>query len=527
LRKAFEGKKDYIKKQLSMYRHRVIFIIIILAFSAPVVLFDYGHFPFSDGAEHGAAVRALGKNLIHPGDPMLNIDKTGSPRYVPSILVMALGMKLLHLNILPTLKLFTILYFVLFLVSATLFSRSYFADRRKALWSVLFLLFFWGLGWQEANAYMFSALLASAYYPSVVSFSLALLSLYCQISYMQRPAATGYLISAIGLGAISFINHPLTGIFFFAGSGLLYVETTGFCMRNLLCFFSTIAAALCLIALWPYYDFYSVIFKMATGTIGETADYKLTHQYLYSNVLLRAGPALAGIPLTGMLIKQKRHMFLWGGFFIFSLLYGAGYYWNISLAERTIFFVMFCLQMTAACLCVEWLFSAKTSAALDIKKIIAGMFVVLLTGGVLLQSSLVFTEFIQPSFRSTGASGFPRHVNPNALQNGLGKYLGEGDVVLSDPFSSWSIPVYTGAKVVALFHTTPHITDNDQRTKDVDQFYNSPVTPQQRKNILARYRVTHIFLNFVINGKQLVPILKEMGYKPLVCSETFCIFAAG
>jgi hypothetical protein len=507
-----------------MYRQRVILLIIILTFFAPVVLFDYAHFPFSDGAEHGAAVRALAKNLIHPGDPMLNIDKTGSPRYVPSILVMALGMKLLHLHILSTLKLFTILCFALFLASATLFSRSYFGDRKKARWSVVFLLFFWGLGWQEANAYMFSALLASAYYPSVVSFSLALLSLYCQMRYMQRPAA-GYLISAIALGAISFINHPLTGIFFFASSGLLYVEKTGFCLRSLLCFISTVAVALCLIALWPYYNFYSVIFKMATGAIGETADYKLTHEYLYSNVLLRTGPALAGIPLIGILIMQKRHMFLWGGFFIFSLLYGAGYFWNISLAERTIFFVMFCLQMTAACFCIEWLFSSKTSAALGLKKTIARVFVVLLTGGVVLQYSLVFKELIAPSFSRAAGSAFPRYVNPNAMQHELKKYLHEGDVVLSEIYSSWSVPVYTGAKIVALYHTAPHITDNEKRIKDVEQFYNFPLTPEQRKRIIAKYGVTHIFLNFIINGKQLVPILKQIGYKSIVCTDASCIFA--
>ena len=143
-------------------RHTTIFITIILALYVPLSLLDYNHFPYSDGAEHGAAVRELAKNLIHPEDPMLADHSGDSPRFVPSTLFMALCMRMLHLDILVTLKVFLVIFFSFFLISATLFSREYFNDTAQVPWSLAALLFLWGLGWTGANAYMFSAILYTA-----------------------------------------------------------------------------------------------------------------------------------------------------------------------------------------------------------------------------------------------------------------------------------------------------------------------------------------------------------------------------
>ena len=92
-------------------RNTISLIAILLAFYIPLSLLDYAHFPYSDGAEHGAAVRELAKNLTHPEDPMLAGHSGDSPRFVPSTLVMALIMRLLHLDVILILKIFSIVYF--------------------------------------------------------------------------------------------------------------------------------------------------------------------------------------------------------------------------------------------------------------------------------------------------------------------------------------------------------------------------------------------------------------------------------
>ena len=92
------------KRQFPM-RPLPMLITVLLAFYIPLTLLDYNHFPYSDGAEHGAAVRELAGNLRHPGDPMLADHPGTSPRFVPSLLLMALFMKLLDLDVLVRLPL--------------------------------------------------------------------------------------------------------------------------------------------------------------------------------------------------------------------------------------------------------------------------------------------------------------------------------------------------------------------------------------------------------------------------------------
>lgn len=506
-----------------MSRLSLYLIVCIVTISIPFTLLDYNHFPYSDGAEHGAAVRALARNFIHPGDPMLNVPESTSPRYVPSIFMMALFTRLSGLDVLAVLKLFEFAGYVFFLVSAVFFASEYFNDKGQALWSIACLLFFWGLGWNGANAYMFSAILYTAYYPSLVSFSLAFLALYFQLRFL-REGRRGFLLGAIFSGAVCFVNHPVTGVFFFVCSALIYLERAGLSKKVLVCYAVTIITALCLTLLWPYYNFFSSLMKVAAGEMHKTMDYRLTHEYLYSQPLVRSGAVLAGIPIALYYGIQRRYLLLWAGSLVFGFLYICGYYTTISLAERCVFFLVCLLQITTSRLIRELSFTNIWTVKNKTNKIIYYLFILFLGGGIIIQAILTVKEFVFPAFVFTADSSIPRYVNPNALQHELKNYLKEGDVVLSDIYSSWAVPVYTGAKIVALYHSAPHITDNEKRIKAVEQFYNFPLTSEQRKHIIAIYGVTHIFLNFIINGKQLLPIMKQIGYKTIVCTDAFCIF---
>ncbi|MCX5902792.1 MAG: hypothetical protein NTV89_04810 [Proteobacteria bacterium] len=507
-----------------MSRNTVVFIIFLIVISTPFALLDYAHFPYSDGAEHGAAVRALAEDMLHPGDPILNGINGGSPRYVPSILVMALVMRLFPVDVLVILKLFLIIYFTLFLVSVGLFSSEYFNDSGQAPWSIACLLFLWGLGWNGANAYMFSAILYTAYYPSVVSFSLAFLALYFQLRFL-RSERKAFLVGALLSGAFSFVNHPLTGAFFLICSGLVYLEREGLSKKALFCYTLSIITALCLTVLWPYYNFLASLMTVASGEMQKTLDYISTRQFLYSKVLLRSGAALAGIPIASYYLRRRRYLLLWGGVLLFGLLYLYGFYGNLSLAERCIFFVLCFLQIAVSRLCRELSDTNVWRAQRGINKVIFYSLILLLGGGIATQAVLTFKEFVYPSFSFAAGSPFPRYINPNAMHHELKKYLRDGDVVLSDVYSSWAVPVYTGAKIIALFHTAPHVTDNIQRIADVEVFYNVTTPNSVRNAIVKKYGVTHIFLHFKIDGRQLDPILEGMGYHKVFRANEFCIFS--
>jgi hypothetical protein len=505
-----------------MSRQTFILISLLIVISGPISFIDYAHFPYSDGAEHGAAVRAQAANLLHPGDPMLAEASGASPRYVPSILIMALFMKLSGLDVLAVLKIFVLIGFTFFLIAAALFSKEYFNDAGQAPWSLVFLLFFWGLGWTGANAYMFSAILYTGYYPSVAAFSGALLALYFQLRFMRSKNQV-FLAAAIAAGALSFANHPVTGIFFLVCSALLYLEQEGLNKGTVFCFALTLMATLCLAALWPYYNFWDALKRVAAGGMRNTMDYRLTRHYLYSTPLLRAGPAFIGIPVIIFYFIQRQYLMLWGGCAVFGFIYLAGYFVTISLTERFIFFSMCLLQLATSRLAREW-FTERPVFTNNLKKMLRVILLIGLSGGVMLQAVFIFQEFILPSFSLASGSVFPRYINPNAMQNELKKYLKPGDVVLSDIYSSWSVPVYTGAKIVALFHSSPHVGDNDPRIRDVEAFYKPSLSSAGRKALLQKYGVTHIFLFFKINGKQLEPVLHEMGYPEIVHTDSFCVF---
>jgi hypothetical protein len=506
-------------------RNTFIFILIITLFYIPLVLIDYNHLPYSDGAEHGAAVRELAKNVINPEDPMLANHPGDSSRFVPSILLMALFAKSLHLDILAVLKIFLIIFFILFLIAAALFSREYFNDADQAPWSLASLLFLWGAGWTGANAYMFSAILYTAYFPSVVSFSLSLLACYFQLRFLRSRQA-GTLILYLFLGALAFVNHPLTGAFFLISSGILYGEKRGFSKETFAYYGLSIVVTLLLVSLWPYYSFFTDLLRIVTGEMAKTADYQITRHYLYSRFLIGSGPALAGIPILLLFFRQRRYPFLIGGFAVFSLCYLVGYFFKISLAERFIFFSIFTMQMAVSRILREWFRLPSQTPYYNSKKITAWLLGTLLIAGIGVQLTFTYTKFISPAFEREAGSTLPRYVNPNALQLTVQKYLREGDVVLSDRYTSWSIPLYTGAKIVALFHTPPHVTDNRERIKAVETFYNTATAPEERRKILAHYGVTHVLLNFKTAGAELATVLEKMGFAVIAGDNSFRLFSA-
>jgi hypothetical protein len=496
----------------------------MLTIYIPLSCLDYDQFPFSDAAEHGAAVRELANNLADPKDPLLSDLPGNSPRFVPSILLMALAMRTLQLDVLVTLKMFLVISFILFLVAAALFSKEYFSDKGQIFWSLAMLLFLWGRGWDGANAYMFSAILYTAYYPSVVSFSLSLLGLYFQLLFL-RSNNKWYLVIETLMGAFAFVNHPLTSLFFFICSGLLYIEKRTPVKKLLLCFSLPVITSFALMSFWPYYDFFSNMLKVASGEMADTMDYQLTRQYLYSNLLPNAGPAVSSIPILILFGIRKHYFLLVGGFIVFGLIYLAGYLFDISLAERFIFFIMFVLQMAVSRISKDWSSLSLSTSIRNFRQIATCLFVLLLGIGILIQIVLVGSKFIRPAFKPTPDSSLPRYVSPNQMQLQLRNYLGEGDVVLSDIYTAWSIPVYTGARIIALWHTTPTIADNFERIQAIETFYNTGTPGEERMKIVRRYGITHVLLNFYIAGKGLEPELKKMGFEVVARGNNYCLLS--
>jgi len=502
-------------------KQTILVCLFITAAYIPLACLDYTHVPYSDGAEHGAVLRELIRDIHTPGEPMLEKYSGKSPRYVPSLFLMAATARLAGINTFTTIKLFSILFFIFFLVSIAFFTREYFQDPEQAFWSIACILFLWGTGWTGANAYMFSAIVYTAWYPSLVAFSCVFMSLACACRFLYHPRLTSFSGWCL-FGIIAFVNHPLTAAFLWIASALLIFEIRRF--RGFGWFILFIGSSLAAMALWPYYDFYTNLITVTGGSMGGTPDYLMTRHYLYSDIALRTGPALAATPIFFYFIKTKKHIMLTMLCFISLCIYVTGYFLHISLAERFIFAIVFSSQiLISRYACTLWRpVHQRTASALQ--NIYAGALTILIASGLIGQLYISMQEYIFPNFNLQPKAPFIRYHAPTIMHKQLAHYVRPHDIVFSDTATSWGIPLYTGAKIVSLFHTPPHVTDNDVRIKEVRRFYDPSLSNQQRLLILRQFNATKLIIYFHTAGKSIHNQIADMGLRPILQNDELAIF---
>jgi hypothetical protein len=435
-------------------------IHITLAASTLIIVYillaclDYHHFPYSDGAEHGAAVREIARDLLNPDEPMLNEYVDKSPRYVPSTVLMAAAVHLTGIDILVAIKIFSILFFLFFLFSVIFFAREYFQNPRQAVWSLACILFLWGTGWHGANAYMFSALVHTAWYPSLVSFACMFMALSCACRFL-RNGGTASLLGWCLFGALAFVNHPPTALFLWIASILLSIEIRG--MKGILrpWFAFAIGLSISTMVLWPYYDFFKNAFTVAGGSLAHSWDYRATRMYLYSDIILRTGPVLAAIPILCVSIIKRKHFMLTSLCLASLGIYAVGYFLRISLSERFIFCAVLSAQLLVSVCAYRLWQTVRTGVSTGIQTIGAILLAVLLVGGATGQAIISFNEYIRPGFSITRGAPFIRYHNPTAMHKRFADYIKTGRCrVLGCAHILGSPPVYWGENRFPVPYTT-------------------------------------------------------------------------
>jgi len=367
---------------------------------------------------------------------------------------------------------------------------------------------------------MFSAIVHTAYYPSVVAFSLSFLAFFFELRFLNHRSKKA-LSAALILGGLAFVNHPLTGSFYLVCFILLLIERNGWNKKTIGLTFLAAAVVLALSVVWPYYSFFASLFEIFSGRMSAAGDYQLTWQYLHSKPVLRMGFALTALPLIGILACRRQHLLLTGGFAFFSAIYIFGTVTRISLSERFVFFILVMLQMTFACFWGSWAIPGR-----KYWKKGARVMTLLILGGILLQTGLAWQTSVWQAFRQVPGKVLPRYENPNRMQLELRQYLSEKSIVMADIYSGWALPVYTGARIIALYHTPPHIADNLQRYRDTERFYALNTPRAKRRELLERYKVTHVFFNYVLNAatRAIAKQMPQLGYKKMVGNKRYAVY---
>jgi hypothetical protein len=276
--------------------------------------------------------------------------------------------------------------------------------------------------------------------------------------------------------------------------------------------------------LWPYYDFFANALKISDGTMSTTWDYTATRNYLYSDIIMRIGPALAALPILAIYLIKKKYSCLALLCVCAAGIYTAGFFLRISLAERFIFVVVFSLQILSGRYTCEFLQSMRRGKASALQTVSAAIMALLLAAGITGQALIIFEEYIRPDFSTSSHVPFLVYHDPTAMHKQFADYMRADDIVFSDVPTSWAIPLYTGAKVVSLFHTPTHVHDNDARKAEVSRFYDPSLDNLQRLLILKHFKATKLVVYFPVAGQEIRNQITSMGLPLIFQSNELCIF---
>lgn len=470
----------------------LLFIVAGVTFGnrrGPLIeLYDFG--------EHAASIREMSGNLLSPANPMLAADGSTTLRYTPYIFMLAWFKHWSRLELFTVIRLASLLSFVLLLAGLYWWGTAYFGDAHVPCYLLLTLLFFWGMPFNYSNEYSLRFLTYSLFYPSTLTFNLSFLGFYLILSYARSEKLRYYFLYLI-VAVFIFLTHPLTASFFLVGAGL-HVCIEGKKRRiHILLFAGSLFIILAAALLWPYHPFLD---SLVAST--STDWYYPFRMYLYEiRNIYRMGPALLGLPVIFFFLIRKKYSFISWGFCLCASIYVLSYIVNVRLGERYIFFTIFFLHLALA-----WYLSGlkiisprairNTIATLNEKNLHVLFFVTVALLGIGYQLAKLGCEQAGFVINFKPRPELARYKNP--LDNYLllqGK-IATGDIVLSDPLTSWLLPAFTGAKIVALYHNNPLVPDNDQRVADAVCFYHPTTSLEERKRIAVKYSVTHLLLNF-------------------------------
>lgn len=448
-------------------------------------------FEWSDGCEHAAAIRELTHSFLHPLNPHLNIPGTTSPRYVLSIVIMAIAEKLCVCNVFPLLGVFSVIAFIFLGLGIYLFAKEYFRDENQPLFTLLSLLFLWGRGWDGADSIMFSSLVYNAYYPSVISLILSFYALTALLKYL-RLNMPRYYIAFVFFSSLVFLNHQPTGFLFFFMAFLLVVTEGNRNKRDVLLFIISFVVAVLVTAGWPYYSFSKGVIFMITGQGKQFWDYQAGHKLHYSGHLLRIGPCFLGMLTVGYYGLKKQYPFIVLGFVASFIFYVLGYLLTIILFERLIFLCLLFSQLAFSRMLKNILYGAPDFIEGKRKQLLQFVYVFALCIGIFTQFYLVGTVYMPRYIALLPHAGIKPSAHPMQKYIALGQQLHRGDIVITDVWTSWVLPCATDAKVISLYHNSPFVLENVERLHDTRIFFHSPA---DRERIIAKYNISQVLVN--------------------------------
>ncbi len=454
----------------------LLLAVVFISFNKP--------WPFTDDIwETGAAIKEISIHPIHPSNPLIMLPGNTSPRFVPYTVFWGIIQRITGLDIFTLLGIIAIVNYFIFIRGLYLFVSTKFKDKLLPLYTLLVVLIVWGTGF-DWNEFKLSSFLNSQAVTGYFALALGLNALFYLLKYIEQKRIN-YLVIYFILSVIIFISHPITSIFLFVLAFSIILESNNFKELFILQIVPIVAFAISL--LWPYFSYWDVFTKGTSGHWFRTP--------LYSNQISSLGFALIGIIPIILYYFKKRYKFLFYSMSICFAIYTISYFLNIDIGGRFLIYSVFIMHLGLSLYLKEIdLFSFKTIRSSlknqGIRIIIIFLFLIYPVRLRMVEIESYAKNVFDLPFK------FHSYDSPVKPYLFLKKYLTSSDVVMTEIMPSWPIPMAIGAKIVPLAHYDPLIiNESEMRAKAVYKFIRANLELNERKQILLKYKVTHILVD--------------------------------
>ncbi len=473
-------------------RWKRAYLLACLALTLLVALFNFSrpYSLFADTWEYAATVRAVAENFFHPLNPLLALPGHTSPRFTPYTLLWGAVMKASGLPVFTVMGIAAIANFLL--LAGGLYRFVLIQFRREALpiYALLTMLWVWGAGYAQANAYQLEQLLVTLSYVGLFTFAICFHALTSLRRFCDKGRPWDLAAYAI-LSVLAFVTHPITALFGFA-SALAMLLAEGRIGRAMLLQVVPVLALGAALA-WPYFNYWDVLTKGSSESWFQSP--------LFSDRWRAVGMSVIGYPLILYYAMRRRHLFLLYGLLLCAFVYVLSRFADVLIGGRFLFFLMVFLHLAIAVYLEEQGLLSWKAMGDSLRG--NGLAVV-----------LIFLLIVPAGLsRARGLKvQLGRVLDPPARSYFfLADHLGSTDIVMAEPDDGQILPAITGARVVAQAKGDPLITAEIERRKtDAHRFFAGEASLEERRDLLRRYHATHVLIGPAYSGAPRSSLIADM-----------------
>ena len=287
-----------------------IILALILLLVVIFFLFNKGWGLSDDVWETAAAIREISTNPLQPNNPILALQGSTSPRFVPYVIFWGLFKKVTSADIFLTIGIAAIMNYLIIMTGLFRLVSILFKNKAMPVYVMITMLMVWGKGYGWANAYQFELFIENIPHVGFFTFGLTMHALYYLARFFKKKKWPDFLLYSL-FSVIVFITHPITGLFCFVAAFAL--EFTHEKFWKVVLWQSIPAIAVALSFIWPYFKYWDVFLQ---GTQNEWFQ-----SSLFSNQILALGPSLLGFPIAIYYGLKKKNRFLIYGLSLCSFIY--------------------------------------------------------------------------------------------------------------------------------------------------------------------------------------------------------------